>query len=56
MLIAADLKELAAKGHVTKFPGQDRTIIAEFPVAGNKAPEHSILHPGPCTLADLPEL
>lgn len=53
MLIAADLKEIAAKGHVTEFPSQERTLIAQFPVAGNKAPAHKILHVGPCTLTDL---
>jgi hypothetical protein len=53
MLIAADVKEVAAKGHITEFPGQERTVIAQFPVAGNKPPEHSVLHVGPCTLEDL---
>ena len=56
MLIAADLKEVAEKGHVTTFPGSERTVIAQFPVKGNKAPEHSVLHVGPCTLADLSDL
>jgi len=53
MLIAADLKEVAAQGHVTTFPSQERTLIAQFPVAGNKAPHHRVLHVGPCTYADL---
>ena len=53
MLIAADTKEVAEQGHVTRFPGTERTVIAEFPVADNKVPEHSVLHVGPCTLADL---
>lgn len=56
MLIAADLKEIAAQGHVTTFPGQERTIIAQFPVAGNKPPAHRVLHAGPCTWKDLAEL
>lgn len=56
MLIAADLKEIAEKGHITEFPSQDRTLIAQFPVAGNKAPEHQVLHVGPCTWVDLAEL
>ncbi|ORX94674.1 hypothetical protein BCR34DRAFT_579817 [Clohesyomyces aquaticus] len=56
MLIAADLKEVAAKGHITTFPGQERTIIAQFPYAGNKVPEHCVLHAGPCTDLDLLEL
>ena len=56
MLIAADLKEVAAMGHVTEFPGLERTLIAQFPVADNKAPGHCVLHVGPCTWADLSEL
>jgi hypothetical protein len=53
MLIAADLKEVAAQGHVTVFPGRERTLIAEFPVVDNKVPEHSVLHVGPCMGEDL---
>jgi hypothetical protein len=41
-LLAADLKEIAAQGHVTTFPGTERTI--------------SVLHVGPCTYAELAEL
>jgi hypothetical protein len=56
MLIAADLKEVAAQGHITTFPDQERTLIAQFPVKGNKTPEHSLLHVGPCLWEDLREL
>jgi hypothetical protein len=55
-LIAADLKEIAAQGHVTTFPGTERTVIAQFPTVGNKPPAHSVLHVGPCTSAELAEL
>jgi hypothetical protein len=55
-LIAADLKEFAAQGHITTFPGTERTVIAQFPVAGNKPHAHSILHIGPCGYVDLAEL
>jgi hypothetical protein len=53
MLIAADLKEIAAKGHITEFPGQERTLIAQFPVANNTVPEHRVLHLGPCLWEDM---
>ncbi|KAH6616833.1 hypothetical protein C7974DRAFT_290972, partial [Boeremia exigua] len=53
MLIAADLKEVAASGHVTVFPGLESTVIAQFPVKGGKVPEHEVLHVGPCTGGDL---
>jgi len=55
-LIAADLAELAAQGHITTFPGLQRTIIAQFPVADNTPPAHSVLHEGPCEVWDQPEL
>jgi hypothetical protein len=55
-LIAVGLKEIAAQGRVTTFPGTERTVIAHFPVAGNKPPAHSVLHVGPCTYAELAEL
>jgi hypothetical protein len=55
-LIAADLKEIAARGHVTSFPGTEKTVIAQFPVAGNTPPAHSMLHVGPCTYAELAAL
>jgi len=55
-LIAADMVEVAAQGHVTTFPSTERTVIAQFPVAGNKPPAHSVLHLGPCTYADFAEL
>ncbi|KAL5121116.1 hypothetical protein ACEQ8H_000967 [Pleosporales sp. CAS-2024a] len=52
-VIAADLLEFAAQGHITTFPGTEKTVIAEFPVAGNKPPAHEVLHVGPCTSEDL---
>lgn len=53
-LIAADTVDVAgASGHVTEFPGDERTVIAQFPVEGNTPPAHSILHDGPCLLEDF---
>lgn len=52
-LIAADLADIAAKGHITDFPSKEKTIIAQFPVKGNKPPAHSVLHKGPCLHADF---
>lgn len=52
-LIAADLKEIAAKGHITSFPSADQTVIAQFPVANNQPPAHKVLHAGPCMSTDL---
>ncbi|KAK3709680.1 hypothetical protein LTR37_010707 [Vermiconidia calcicola] len=52
-LIAADTVDVASHGHITEFPSHERTVIAQFPVKGNKAPEHSVLHEGPCVMADF---
>lgn len=51
-LIAADTADVAAEGHVTDFPSDERTIIAQFPLKDNQAPAHSVLHDGPCTKED----
>ena len=55
-LIAADTADIATKGHVTEFPSGERTVIAQFPVKGNKPPKHKILHNGPCLVEDFVEL
>ncbi|KAF1352071.1 hypothetical protein BDV97DRAFT_269943, partial [Delphinella strobiligena] len=46
MLIAADTRNVSRYGHITNFPGDEATLIAEFPVAGNKVPTHLVLHRG----------
>ena len=51
-LIAADTVDVASQGHVTEFPSDERTVIAQFPVKGNVRPAHSVLHKGPCTKKD----
>ena len=52
-LIAADTADIAAQGHVTDFPSDERTVIAQFLVKGNKPPPHSVLHHGPCVEEDF---
>lgn len=52
-LIAADTADVAAQGHVTEFPSDERTVIAQFPVKCGKPPEHRLLHEGPCLAEDL---
>ena len=48
-LIAADTVDVAVKGHVTEFPSDESTVIAQLPVKDNKVPKHKLLHDGPCT-------
>ncbi|KAF2190434.1 hypothetical protein K469DRAFT_656752 [Zopfia rhizophila CBS 207.26] len=52
-VIAADTKERSGPGHVTEFPSDEPTWLAQFPVEGNVAPEHELLHVGPCEMGDL---
>lgn len=53
MMIAADTRELSAKGHITDFPGRDTTVIAQWPCAGGVVPEHVVLHEGPCGMEEM---
>ncbi|KAF2100232.1 hypothetical protein NA57DRAFT_73842 [Rhizodiscina lignyota] len=53
IIIAADTKNLSMTGHVTDFPGNDETVIAELPFAGGMVPDHEVLYAGPCKMKDL---
>ncbi|OCK84767.1 hypothetical protein K432DRAFT_319778 [Lepidopterella palustris CBS 459.81] len=53
IIIAADTAEKSKSGHIAEFPSADETVLAEFPVAGDSIPEHSLLYTGPCKMADL---
>lgn len=53
ILIAADTRNVSRYGHITDFPGDETTLIAQFPVTGNEVPMHLVLHRGACGLEDL---
>lgn len=49
VLIAADPKSVSTiAGHLTEFPSDEPTILVQIPFVGDKAPEHIVLHDGPC--------
>ncbi|KAK4211613.1 hypothetical protein QBC37DRAFT_289929 [Rhypophila decipiens] len=50
VVIAADLKSVSTiAGHYTEFPSNtEPTILVQIPFEGDRAPEHTILHDGPC--------
>ncbi|KAK9772421.1 hypothetical protein SCAR479_10959 [Seiridium cardinale] len=49
VLIAADLKNNSyVAGHWTEFPGNEPTVLVQTPFVDNKAPDHTVLHDGPC--------
>ena len=52
-LIAVDLKDEAAYGHVTEFPSPADTLIAQFPFSNNEVPKHRILYSGPCRMDEM---
>ena len=53
IIIATDMMNVSATGHITDFPGSRDTMIAQFPLVGNVVPEHTVLHSGQCTKGDL---
>jgi hypothetical protein len=57
LLIAADLRSASTiAGHFTEFPSDEPTVLIQVPFEGNKIPDHTILHSGPCRKlqADVP--
>ncbi|KAK4038570.1 hypothetical protein C8A01DRAFT_17376 [Parachaetomium inaequale] len=49
VLIAADLKSASTiAGHFTEFPSDEPTILVQVPFVDDSAPEHTVLHSGPC--------
>ena len=52
-ILAADTADVADQGHITSSPGLQPTVIAQSTIKGNKPPEHSVLHNGPCLGGDL---
>ena len=49
LILAADTAEVSKKGHTTVYPGKEQTVGVVIPLAGNKVPEHKVLHNGACT-------
>ncbi|KAK3937963.1 hypothetical protein QBC46DRAFT_391325 [Diplogelasinospora grovesii] len=49
LLIAADLRSTShITGHYTEFPSDEPTVLIQVPFMDNLAPEHIVLHDGPC--------
>jgi hypothetical protein len=53
ILLVIDQRNVSISGHITEFPGSETTLIAQFPIAGNQVPAHTVLHSGPCGLDDV---
>ncbi|KAK7698061.1 hypothetical protein SLS64_012939 [Diaporthe eres] len=52
LIFAADTSDVSATGHATSYPGTTETIAIQIPTEDGEIPDHSILHPGPCTAND----
>ncbi|KAI4727944.1 hypothetical protein E4T49_04337 [Aureobasidium sp. EXF-10728] len=52
-ILVIDEKNVSVSGHVTEFPGEEVTLIAQFPVSGNRVPGHIVLHSGPCGVENV---
>ncbi|EMC98433.1 hypothetical protein BAUCODRAFT_66656 [Baudoinia panamericana UAMH 10762] len=53
ILIATDMHNVSSSGHFIEFPSAADTVIAQFPVAGNSVPAHTVLHAGRCSKIDV---
>ncbi|KAL8800034.1 MAG: hypothetical protein Q9200_007371, partial [Gallowayella weberi] len=45
LILAADIAAVSKLGHTTVYPSKDQTVGVTIPVAGNRVPEHKVLHP-----------
>ncbi|KAL8678938.1 MAG: hypothetical protein Q9186_004754 [Xanthomendoza sp. 1 TL-2023] len=48
LILAADIAAVSKLGHTTVYPSKDQTVGVTIPIAGNKVPEHKVLHGGAC--------
>lgn len=49
LILAADIAAVSKQGHTTVYPSKEPTVAVVMPLAGNKVPEHKVLHAGACT-------
>lgn len=52
-LLAVDTADVSEFGHRSVYPGDADTIAIEIPFEDGKIPDHTVLHCGPCTFAEL---
>jgi len=52
-IFAADTASVSTKGHRTQYPGITETIALQIPTKDGKAPEHTVLHDGPCSASEI---
>jgi hypothetical protein len=53
LIIAADDAAASKYGHTTSYPGDADTVALQVPFKGGVAPNHTVLHSGPCTWPEM---
>jgi hypothetical protein len=53
LIIAADNAAVSKYGHITTYPGDADTVVLQVPFKGGVLPNHTVLHPGPCTWPEM---
>jgi hypothetical protein len=53
LIIAADDAAVSKYGHTTSYPGDADTVALQVPFKGGVAPNHTVLHSGPCTWPEM---
>ncbi|KAI4172655.1 MAG: hypothetical protein LQ343_003395 [Gyalolechia ehrenbergii] len=53
LILATDTKNVSILGHTTTYPSREQTVGLVIRVKGNVAPEHVVLHEGPCGREEL---
>ncbi|KAL8804120.1 MAG: hypothetical protein Q9182_002753 [Xanthomendoza sp. 2 TL-2023] len=53
LILAADIAAVSKLGHTTVYPSKEQTVGVTIPIAGNRVPEHTVLHAGACTAKEM---
>jgi len=53
LLIAVDNAAVSKYGHITTYPSDADTVTLQVPFASGVAPDHTVLHEGPCTWPEM---
>ena len=53
LLIAVDNATVSKYGHITTYPSDADTVTLQVPFASGVAPNHTVLHEGPCTWPEM---
>ena len=52
LIVAVDTADVSRYGHITTYPSDSNTVSLQIPFAEGIAPEHTVIHDGPCGWED----